>query len=178
MAGQERAHGFVDGGYLRAKGHDRLNPHPLVYYSLERSGFGQPRWTQLMRVSYYDAEPDDPAETDDELTKYFKAIERITDVECRFGYLRGKPERKARRQKAVDIQLAVDMLGRAYERLFEVAILVAGDADFVPVVHETRRRGVIVVVAGFEGTVSDLLIEEADRYYPFPKEFESYKVTI
>ncbi len=66
--------------------------------------------------------------------------------------------------------IAVDMLVGAFTNIFSVAILVAGDADYVPVVNEVRRRGVMVVGAGNEdckqACVSDELKRAADRFFP------------
>jgi uncharacterized LabA/DUF88 family protein len=59
------------------------------------------------------------------------------------------------------------MLVGAFTGLFSVAVLVAGDADFVPVVNEVKRRGVMVVVAAApsDGSLSDDLKRAADRFY-------------
>ena len=72
-------------------------------------------------------------------------------------------KRKAR-QKGVDTLIAVDMLVGAFSGLFDVAVLVAGDADFIPVVEEVRRRGAMVAVAGVSTSVSGDLRRVADRY--------------
>jgi len=42
----------------------------------------------------------------------------------------------------------------SFTNLFHVAILVTGDSDFVSVVNEVRRRGVMVVVAGVQRKAS------------------------
>jgi uncharacterized LabA/DUF88 family protein len=70
-----------------------------------------------------------------------------------------------RRQKKVDGLIAVDMIVGAFTNLFHVAILVAGDSDFVPVVDEVRRRGVMVVIAGVQESLADELKRAADRVW-------------
>lgn len=164
-------YGFVDGAYLRkaagTQGREEfLDPRAVV---LEAASNEFPYGWRLERTLYYDALSDpspDGAQTESDahLQKYFDAIEALPDTECRFGYVRGRPDGKHRRQKAVDILLTVDLLTRAHARLFKAVILVAGDGDFAPLVHETKRHGVTVVLAGFEGSVSDLLRTEADRF--------------
>ena len=77
--------------------------------------------------------------------------------------------------------MAVDMLVGAFTNIFSVAILVAGDADFVPVVNEIRRRGVIVVVASNEREVARDLRRAADRFVAIgpglaPKDFPPLEI--
>ena len=80
------------------------------------------------------------------------------------GVVRGGTKRRPPRQKGVDTLVAVDMLVGAFTQLFSVAVLLAGDADFVPVVNEVRRRGVMVVVAGERKSIADDLVRAADRF--------------
>jgi uncharacterized LabA/DUF88 family protein len=110
---------------------------------------------------FYDATDPAAAPTDPKVEKYWESIEQLHDTEVRFGALRGK---KPRRHKGVDIQLAVDMLVGSFNKLFDVAVLVAGDEDFVPLVVEVQRRGVSVVVAAVPGHISQELRGVADRY--------------
>lgn len=57
--------------------------------------------------------------------------------------------KKAPRQKTkgVDIQLTIDLLTNAFRDNFQVAVLVAGDADYVPIVKEVQRLGKVVSLA-------------------------------
>jgi uncharacterized LabA/DUF88 family protein len=43
--------------------------------------------------------------------------------------------------------------------------LIAGDSDFVPVVDEVRRRGIMVVVAGVQESLAAELERAADRIW-------------
>ena len=54
------------------------------------------------------------------------------------------------RSKAVDLALATDVLTLAGERAYEVAVIFAGDGDYVPVVEAVKRLGRHVVVGFFE----------------------------
>lgn len=164
---------FIDGGYLRvlARQHGGQLANPLALsHSLIRSGQIQswacdPRVAEntfLGRINYYDAMPDDPAHQRPELEDYWKAIALMDDVHLGFGALRGL-KRKVR-QKGVDTLIAVDMLVGSFSALFDIAILVAGDADFVPVVEEVKRRGVMVAVSGSLNSMSEDLRRAADRF--------------
>ena len=73
----------------------------------------------------------------------------------------------APRQKAVDTLLVTDLLVGIFTNLFEIAILLGGDQDFVPAVIEAKRRGVMVVVMAEERSLGDDLRRAADRVLPF-----------
>lgn len=159
-----QTYAYVDGAYLRAEGEALTvpfpNPRMVVLWVVDavQSIGGR---VLLRRTSFYDAEPSDqpplPA-----LGQYWQFVENQFDTDLRFGEVRGKPKR----QKGVDVLLAVDMLSASFRQLFDVAVLIAGDADFVPLVREVRRLGVTVVVAGVRNTTARELQIAADRFVP------------
>ena len=66
--------------------------------------------------------------------KYWNSIENLDNTPLGFGMLRGEGNRI--RQKAVDSLIAVHILVGAFTRTYSIAVLIAGDADFVPIVRE------------------------------------------
>ena len=69
-------------------------------------------------------------------------------------------------QKGVDVELACDMLTFAIKDYYDVAILISGDGDFVPVVERVKDLGKIVEVASFcTKTASGGLRLSADRFH-------------
>lgn len=173
-----RVHGFVDGGCLRKMGEKLGVPFPdprkavssvlsansmatLTNYTM-RTG---PQ-AKIYRVTYYDAVEDEGTESPD-VEDYWSEIELLHDTSLGFGAIRGR--RGRRRQKKVDTLLATDMLVGAFTNIFDVAILVSGDADFVPVVDEVRRRGISVVV-GIGADGAGELVRACDRAVWFVKE--------
>ncbi|MCU0650589.1 MAG: NYN domain-containing protein [Gemmatimonadaceae bacterium] len=52
-------------------------------------------------------------------------------------------------QKGVDVQFAIDVLDFAHADRFDVAVLVTGDEDFVPLVHRITSLGKHALVAHF-----------------------------
>jgi len=178
------AYVFIDGAYLRHLAQDARvplsNPQSLAHEIISRQDVqswapatpGASLNIHLARVIYYDAKPDEREEEQEEqedakLKEYWDAVELLPDTELGFGSVRG---RKPRRQKKVDTLIAVDMLVGAFTKLFSVAVLVAGDSDFVPVVDEVRRRGVMVVVAADDGSLAEDLKRAADRFVPIKLE--------
>jgi len=49
--------------------------------------------------------------------------------------------RQQRREKGVDIALAVDMLEHAFRDNYDTAMLCTGDSDFVPVLRAVKSAG-------------------------------------
>lgn len=168
------AHGFVDGAYLSARSRELgigfPNPYLISWQAVNShqvQSWARPLHESrnrvlLTRVTYYDAAPDAAEEAPPGTRAYWDAIEAIPDTALGFGYLRGRKGREPR-QKAVDTLVAVDMLVGAFTELFSLAVLVAGDADFVPVVDEVRRRGVHVVLVTSGASSSRELQQAADR---------------
>jgi NYN domain len=166
-------HSFVDGAYFREEGKNQggihyPNPHSTIERLMsscvrEMGGYSPTISSVFMRRMYfYDATDPQTGAPDPNIEQYWDAIEKLHDTEVRFGAIRGSGRR--RRQKAVDVQLTVYMLTMASNKLFDVAILIAGDEDFVPLVHEVQRRGISVVVAAVSRTTSAELRRIADRY--------------
>lgn len=70
------------------------------------------------------------------------------------------------KEKGVDIDLTREMLVNAFSRNFQIALLIAGDADYVSLVHEVKRYGARVYGAFFEGaSLSPELWLSLDRFY-------------
>ena len=69
-----------------------------------------------------------------------------------------KKDRREEKAKGVDIALTKDMLSHAFRNNYEIAVLVAGDGDYLPVVEEVKRLGKLVYVWFFaqEGLHPDL----------------------
>lgn len=61
-----------------------------------------------------------------------------------------KRPKNAKQSKGVDITLTKDMLVHAFNNNYDVAVLVSGDGDYVPVVEELKRMGKSVYLLFFE----------------------------
>jgi len=71
---------------------------------------------------------------------------------------------KSRGSKRVDISLATDMLTHAAQRNYEIAVLIAGDEDYVPLVEAVKQQGRRVYVWFLEDGLSSPLKRAADHY--------------
>ena len=165
-----RVYGFVDGAHLwsHCDGEPPLTPYELVRLVHTRSGAWSYDGGRVLRVTYYDARPDDEQEAPDDRRAYWRAVERRPHTHLGFGALRGK-ERRQRgdpRQKEVDTLITVHMLAGAFRNVFDTAVLVTADDDFIPVIHEVQRQGKTVVVAGGPNS-SERLRAAADIFVDF-----------
>ena len=66
--------------------------------------------------------------------------------------------------KQVDIALCVDMLTNAHRNNYDVAVLIAGDEDYVPLVEAVQAEGKRVFVWFLDNGLSPLLRRAADRF--------------
>jgi uncharacterized LabA/DUF88 family protein len=77
-------------------------------------------------------------------------------------------------EKGLDMALGLDMFADAFRNHFDVAILVAGDQDYVRLVTKVRSEtGRKVELAFFGKAVSDELRRSAQRFHNFEPIFDS-----
>jgi uncharacterized LabA/DUF88 family protein len=87
------------------------------------------------------------------------AINSLFGSHVRTGTITGA----RRRQKQVDVQLAVDMLTFAFRGTFRRAVLVSGDLDFKPVVQSLVSFGAFIEVWFEAKSASRRLLNAADH---------------
>ena len=63
-------------------------------------------------------------------------------------------------EKKVDINIAIDIISLAYENAYDMAVLVSGDGDFVPVVKKVKKLDKNVEVWAFRYSLANALKEE------------------
>lgn len=77
--------------------------------------------------------------------------EQIRDVRTKLRAFGFDPQvfskLKERKSKGVDISLTKDMLCHAIDDHYDWAMLIAGDADYIPLIQEVKRRGKNVMIA-------------------------------
>lgn len=165
---------FIDGGYLRRKIHDLTNDEKFNLVEFPRricDHFVRGLFKgDIIRVYYYDCQydKDDPNFKDESNPKYNERIEKydaykgkfdgfrsIRDVEVKLGQL--VVSSKEDKQKGADVLIAIDMITKAYENQYDIAILFAGDRDFLPLIKTVKEStGKKVYGVAFEGCPDDL----------------------
>lgn len=92
-----------------------------------------------------------------------------------------KKQKQQAKTKGVDIALATDFLSNAFANNYDVAVLIAGDADYIPMVNEVKRLGKLVYVVFFHGKnlglsvdlhlASDQLLNISNTFYEQWREY-------
>jgi uncharacterized LabA/DUF88 family protein len=140
---------FIDGEYLdQAYSKDLMQPFFGVPGDLEVAAVIAS--LNAYRTYYYNAIDERPRgpETPEQLQlrvneakERFARIDGISHCHVRLGTVAGERTRK-RRQKQVDVQLAVDALLHAFNKNILTATLIAGDLDFKPLVQALVSLGI------------------------------------
>jgi uncharacterized LabA/DUF88 family protein len=72
--------------------------------------------------------------------------------------------RVGNRSKRVDVALCTDMLTHSSQRHFDVAVLITGDGDFIPLVQAVQSQGISVQVWALSNGLSEKLRLAADKF--------------
>lgn len=154
---------FIDGENLAIRFGATLkdtgrSPAPQVIYEpnvlvwsplLNEHGHG------IIRKYYYTSVPDDGVN-----------IQKTEDILKSIGIEAPRVFRKdkAKGSKRVDISLSSDMLLHATRKHFDIAVLVAGDEDYVPLVRAVQGEGARVHVWFLPSGISPALQQASDSY--------------
>ncbi len=154
----ERVAIFIDGSNL--------------YYSLKDLGVSKIDFQKLVQVLkkerllvsvfYYNSSLDISIDSKKywEQQKFFDALRRIPGFNVVLARLR-KHKRDdgtfAFEVKGDDIYLAVDLVSGAYENLYDTALIISGDEDFVPAIKKAQKLGKKVENIYFNTTSSNYL---------------------
>ena len=156
-------------GELSAKGYRHIDPHRVAdcirMYpgALEAVLVKYPRF-RCIRSYWYDAKVPGNHRMHTLQQALHEQLGRQPYTELVLGKHSG--EGKSRRQKGVDIALAVNMLQNAFRGNYDCAALVSGDADFAPVVSEVKATGKQVICASFTWQLSkdEEIVYAADEF--------------
>ena len=177
----ERVIVFIDGGYLRELckdhyGHDKIDFKKLRLWLI--SYFNRlpkyPFQANLIRIYYYDAIVDKTHQDYDAQKKYFESIEKERFYTVRLGEL-VKSSKKKRKQKGVDVQMAIDALAKAYQDQYELGIFAIGDQDFIPLINAVKDAGKKTLCFAHHPSSSHELLKTFDtRIYFTPKDMKDW----
>ncbi|HSX33919.1 MAG TPA: NYN domain-containing protein [Candidatus Saccharimonadales bacterium] len=78
-------------------------------------------------------------------------------------------------EKGVDVRLAIDIVSMAFEKQYDVAVVVSSDTDLIPAIVKAKQYKKDVVYVGFEHQPSLALLRYATRFRVITrKEAERY----
>ena len=103
----------------------------------------------LLRPCYYCATPENP----DQRQMNFHRMLKYLGFRVVPKTLKSRLDKNGKEiyvEKGVDVALVTEMLSMAFKNAYDVAILVAGDDDYVGAVEEIKSMGKRVEIAAFE----------------------------
>lgn len=109
----------------------------------------------MIRKYYYTSVPDDGVRIDQTELKL-----KSVGIEAPRVFRKDK----TKGSKRVDISLSTDMLTHAAHQHFDIAVLVAGDEDYVPLVRAVQGEGARVHVWFVSNGMSPALEKAADSF--------------
>ncbi|MFH1152073.1 MAG: NYN domain-containing protein [Nanoarchaeota archaeon] len=175
MSNRERVIVFIDGNNCYHNLKRMFKNRRLMDFNFDRLTRELTGKRKLERIYYYTAPFD---RTKDKKTymkqqKFFDKLRKIPNLKlvlCRM--IKVKIDGKIIYQvKEDDIRLAVDMVEGAADDVYDTAILISTDGDFVPVIQAVNKKGKGVENVGFEKQFSYHLKQECDKFIRLNKEF-------
>ena len=173
-----RVEAFIDGGNLYRSVKDAYGVaggydlHRLVKL-ICRSRHGG-RAMRLQRIFYFTAQvPQSFGETYERQRRFLEAIKRVRGVPVvvRLGHLQRDRDTGEYHEKGVDVRIGVELLGRAYERAYDLAVLVSRDGDLAPAVDWVRQTNATrVLYASVPGEPAWALSNSCNGNIPITRE--------
>ena len=93
---------------------------------------------------------------------WINSLRRRHGIEVKYSFLKILPSGR-KIEKGVDVLLVVDMLSYAYENKYDKAILVSGDADFIPAIEKLIDLGKKIEIWGFKNSIAKKLIKKVGK---------------
>ncbi len=89
-------------------------------------------------------------------------LKELLNKEKKFEDLTDEDFEYSMRQKQIDMKIAIDIVSVSYKKQVSQIILIAGDADFVPVAKLARREGIDFILDPMYKPISPDLFEHID----------------
>jgi len=102
-----------------------------------------------------------------EQQKFFNELRKIPNFKvilCKLRKHKRKDGNYVFDVKGDDVHLAVDLVSGAYENLYDTAIIVSGDEDFVPAIKKAQKLGKKIINAYFKSSSSASLKKTCDNF--------------
>lgn len=91
---------------------------------------------------------------------YYGEIQKLSNVTLKFARLAGN--RGFLKEKGLDTQLTADLISMGSQNLYDVAIILANDGDYVPGIESIKSLGRKVELVYFQGRASMDLMQHCD----------------
>ena len=143
---------FIDGAYLYRVLQDEFNGARIDFGALAKA---LAKESDLLRTYYYNCplyQSDSPTEEQqrqyESQYNFFETLESLPRYTVRLGRLayRGTSieGRPIFEQKGIDMLLGMDLIQLATKHAIQEAVVLTGDADFVPALRAAKAEGVLI----------------------------------
>jgi uncharacterized LabA/DUF88 family protein len=122
---------------------------------------------EIVRASYYTSQ----VGSDDMLRALEADVQRlqwsVAGTNTSGGMVAHVFKKPAKEQKtaSVDINITIDLLRTCYHRHAQAVILISGDGDYIPLVKEAMRTGMLVIVGALSSGLNTGLTSAADSFW-------------
>lgn len=175
MAEPDRIAIFIDGSNFYHILKDYFGKSKtLMDFNFDKFAQHLAKGRKLIRTYYYSA-PLDKSKDEKTYSKqqqFFEKMKKLPNFDlvlCRMQ--KDKVDGiEVYRVKEDDIHIAVDMVKYAYNNVYDTAILITTDGDFIPAVDAVKEKGKQVENVGFNPKFSWHLKQKSDRFTQFSKQ--------
>jgi len=164
----ERLAAFIDGSNLYHALEENCGRMDLDFGAFVTKMCGE---RQLFRAYYYNIlqDPERRGTAYQEQQKFLATLYNTPYLEVCLGISKYRGDVLI--EKGVDIMMATDVLQFAYRDLYDVAVLVSGDADFAYAMQAVKNLGKHVEVVAFPSNLSYELTQTADVLHVLERDF-------
>jgi len=159
---------YIDGSFLF---HHAQSIKERIDFKKLKSLFTREEGDYLVCAAYYTALPSD-SEIEEKHRRFIRILKKEVRVKVKSVPLlkingsAHNSEFNPRYSKGEDILLACDMVRGAALNMYDEAILISGDGDFIPAVRMVQELGKRVTIAAFRDSLNrNLDIEASDIIY-------------
>ncbi len=161
--GNKRAAVFIDGAYLRIAQYRAGDEGERFQIDIEKMSDELVGSFSRLRTYFYNTLPSDGRMAKG-IERFHAGLRLANRIEVRLGKTQVSPGDEPDHQKQVDVLLALDMFKLASSGRIDMAILVSGDGDFVPLLQAIKDEGVLTKVVYTRDSVDHELRLVADTH--------------
>ncbi len=164
---------FIDGGYLNKVLKNNFGAENIDYFRFSEE-ISSSLKVKRLRTYFYHCLPIVRANNPEDISrkanmqKFLANLKRLPRFEVKLGKL--QIIGNIFKQKMIDVLMSLDIATMSYENQIQHAVLIAGDADFVPAIKKAKDYGIIVHLYCHSSSVHNELLDEVDELHEINQE--------
>lgn len=124
----------------------------------------------IRRISYYSGVDEEDPTILEKQKRFFKMLKHLEisvitkPLRVRYSNCRKcGSNKRIKFEKGIDVSLATDLLWYAFQDIYDTAILISGDGDFIPAIERVRLLGKRVELWAFKDSIGRDLRNAVDK---------------